>query len=187
MVVVDPFTKWLHALPIGDKRPETVAHAFVTSFIARYGIPVKVVSDNGCEFTGQAFQALIKQYGMTHLTTTPYHPAGNGQVERQNRTLADMLAHYVSTGGTDWNEFVPLVCYAFNTSTHPNTGYTPFELLYGRPPRSPIETEARELFSGEQENETESVPEVLETVNQPNLPGNQPNLQQEPKRTNKDQ
>ncbi|CAD5227889.1 unnamed protein product [Bursaphelenchus xylophilus] len=141
LVVSDPFSKWIQAMPIPNKKPETVAAAFLRHFIAVFGIPQTIVSDNGPEFTAKAFQGLVHQYGMEHRRTTPYHPQGNGAVERQNQTLVNMLARYVKKGGTDWDSYAPVLCFAYNTSIHPVTRTTPFELLYGRTPRTPIERE----------------------------------------------
>lgn len=73
--------------------------------------------------------------------TTAYHPQGDGQVERQNRTLQDMLATFASEHRDDWDLWIDSVVFAYNTSCHQSTGYSPYELIFGRTPRMPIELE----------------------------------------------
>ena len=65
----------------------------------------------------------------------------DGQVERQNRTLQDMLSAFVSQNRDDWNLWVDLAVYAYNTSSHESTGYSPYELVFGRVARTPIEVD----------------------------------------------
>ncbi|CAD5233239.1 unnamed protein product [Bursaphelenchus xylophilus] len=88
------------------------------------------------------------QLGMEHTFITPYHPQSNGQVERTNAILANMMAHYTQHSGTNWYEIAQLTCYAYNTSINPITKMSPYEILYGRRPRLPVDTEiARRLPS----------------------------------------
>lgn len=77
-------------------------------------------------------QTILRALDTNHRTTTAYHPQANGQVERLNHTLADMLSMYVSSDHTDWDETLPFVTFAYNTSRQESTGRTPFFLLHGR-------------------------------------------------------
>ena len=72
-----------------------------------------------------------------HVKTTAYHPATNGLTERFNKTLADMLAKYVSSNHKDWDEVLDYVTFAYNSAIQESTKYSPFFLLYGREPSQP--------------------------------------------------
>jgi len=76
--------------------------------------------------------------GVHKSRTSAYHPQCNGLVERQNRTLQDMLTGYVSQHQHDWDRWVNLVAYAYNTSVHSATGYSPYGMVFGRLARTPL-------------------------------------------------
>ena len=77
--------------------------------------------------------------GISKSRTTPYQPQSDGLVERFNKTLQHMLATTVRDHPFDWEELLPMVCMAYNTSTHSTTGYTPFYLMFGREARLPVD------------------------------------------------
>ena len=78
----------------------------------------------------------------THKSrTTAYHPQCDGLVERQNRTLQEMLAAYVADCPHDWDTCVSIAVYAYNTSSHSSTGFSPYEMVFGRMPRTPLQLE----------------------------------------------
>ena len=73
---------------------------------------------------------MLDAFGVTKTRTTAYHPAGDGLVERFNRSLLQMLRAFVNQG--DWEQYLPLVLYAYRTAVHSSTGVSPFELMFGR-------------------------------------------------------
>ena len=77
--------------------------------------------------------------GVHKSRTIAYHPECDGLVERQNRTLQEMLASFVFSHKDDWDIWLSLVVYAPNTSCHESTGYSPFKIVFGRLPRTPLE------------------------------------------------
>ena len=85
--------------------------------------------------------------GVKKTRTTAYHPQGDGLVERQNRTLQEIIANFVSIHGNDWDQwldqtvFASFLWFAYNTSVHESTGISPYQLAFGRPARMPIEVE----------------------------------------------
>ena len=91
----------------------------------RFGPPVVLYSDQGANFESTLMHEVCNIIGITKTRTTAYHPSGDGQVERQNRTLQDMLANYVSTRTDDWDVWLDPVVYAYNTSRHESTGFSP--------------------------------------------------------------
>lgn len=103
------------------------------------GIPEQLHSDQGKQFESKLIQELCKTLKISKTRTTAYHPQCDGLVERFNRTLQDMIATITVDHPFDWEEALPKVCIAYNTSIHTTTGYSPFYLMYGREPRLPID------------------------------------------------
>lgn len=92
------------------------------------------------EFTADVVEETLRLCSSNFRHSTPYHPQTNGLVERTNRTLANMLSMYVDSAHKNWDSILPFVTYAFNTARHETTGYSPFFLLYARPPRYTLDT-----------------------------------------------
>jgi transposase InsO family protein len=84
-------------------------------------------------------QEILEAMQTDHRTTTAYHPQANGQVERLNHTLADMLLMYVSADHKDWDVAIPFIRFAYNSSCQETTGKSPFFLMHDRHPVLPID------------------------------------------------
>ncbi|XP_064465158.1 uncharacterized protein K02A2.6-like [Ornithodoros turicata] len=107
LTCVDRFTRWPEATRMADSTAETVASKFLSSWIARFGVPTEVVTDRGPQFESRLFTAFTKLLGTTRLRTTAYHPASNGLVERLHRHLKQAL---MARGAPQhWTENLPLV------------------------------------------------------------------------------
>ena len=139
LVVTDLFTKWVEAFPLHDTTSTTLASVLVDEVIARYGVPAYLHSDQGPNLCSEVIQTICKLLGMERTRTSAYHPQGNGQVERFNRTLEAMLAKVVKNNQKDWNTCLQKVLFAYRTSIHDTTGFTPFHLVFGRTPKLPVE------------------------------------------------
>ena len=79
--------------------------------------------------------------GIHKSRTTAYHPQCDGLVERQNRTIQAILSSFVSQHRDDWDNWVSLAIYSYNTSCHESTGFSPYEMVFGRDPRTPLEVD----------------------------------------------
>ena len=138
LVVVDYLTKWSEAYPLANQTAETVAAILVEQFICRYGIPEQLHSDQGRNFESAIFTEMCSLLGIKKTRTTPLHPQSDGQTERMNRTLLDVLSKLVRENKSDWDQ---LLCYAmasYRSSVHSTTGETPNRLMLGREVATPL-------------------------------------------------
>ena len=94
LTMFDRFTRWPEAVPLPDISAETVASAFVSSWVARFGVPSTLTTDRGAQFTSALWKSLSSLLGTHHIRTTSYHPAANGMVERLHRLLKSALSAY---------------------------------------------------------------------------------------------
>lgn len=85
----------------------------------------------------QIFVEVTKLLKIRKLTTTPYHPQTNGALKRSHRTLAEYLRQFVGKDTQEWDVWVPYAFFAYNTSVHASTKYSPYQLLYGFPANLP--------------------------------------------------
>jgi transposase InsO family protein len=127
----DSLTKFSKAIPVENQEAATVAKAFVIKIVLEHGIPEKVLTDQGTNFTSEMFKNVCKLLKIEKIQTTAYHPESNGALERSHRTLAEYLRHYINEDQTNWDEWLPYAMFTYNTTPHTTTGFTPFELVYG--------------------------------------------------------
>ena len=160
LTVVDYATRYPEAVALSNIQAETVAEALVKVF-SRVGFPKEVLSDQGTQFTAEVTQQIWKTCGVKSLTSSPYHPQTNGLCERFNGTLKQMLKSF--TGAyKDWERFLPHLLFAYREVPQESTGFSPFELLYGRRVRGPLDL-IKDHWEGQTEIEgTPVVPYVLE-------------------------
>lgn len=135
LVVTDLFTKWVELFALKDITAATVARKLAKVF-RRFPNCQQILTDQGRNFECELVRSLCDLLRVKKLRTSPYHPQGNGQTERFNATLCDVLRAYESAGS--WDEMLPWAASAFNTSVHASTGYTPHELVYGATPQGAL-------------------------------------------------
>ena len=139
LVVADYFTRYTEAYPLPNQEATTVANKLVDEFFLRYSPPERLHSDQGRNFESAIVTETCRLLGIEKSRTTPYHPQSDGLVERFNRTLLDMLATAVGDRPFEWETHLRRMCYAYNTSVHPTTGFSPFQLMFGREARMPVD------------------------------------------------
>ncbi|XP_070409443.1 uncharacterized protein [Nothobranchius furzeri] len=138
LVITDHFTKYAVAGPTQNQKARTVAKWLWDDFIVHYGFPEKLHSDQGPDFESRLIKELCQIAGIRKTRTTPYHPRGN-PVERFNRTLLDMLGTLGSQEKSHWKDYVKPLVHAYNCTRSEVTGFTPYELMFGRRPRLPVD------------------------------------------------
>ena len=139
LTMVDPFSKWAEAIPLRTHTARSVATALLQHWAARYGVPKEILTDQGKEFESTLFQHLCTLLGMQKLRSSPYHPMGNGAIERLNRTLKNLLLSHTDRERERWDETLPFCLWAYRANIHHSTGYSPARLLRGREMRFPID------------------------------------------------
>ena len=124
----------MEVIPIKDISTKTVAHALISGWISRFGVPRTIISDSGSQFESAAWCELMHQLGITRKRTTAYHPACNGAIERFHRTLKNSLRAKCNTA--KWHDALPMVLLGLRTAIN-SEGYSPAQLLYGMSPELP--------------------------------------------------
>lgn len=128
---MDRKTRWPEAIPLPDSKATTVAKAFLSGWICRYGRPDDVTSDRGSQFTGHLWKSICEILGIQARFTTAYHPQSNGMVERIHRDIKNGLRARLDGSG-EWMDELPWVMYGLRSAINDETGTTPAEHLYGK-------------------------------------------------------
>lgn len=132
LVLVDHHSKWLSAVPLTGKKSSCVVGALkqqILPYLLR--LPMKLLSDNGPEFSAAEFSNMLQEYGIQHIFTTPYKPSSNGLVERANRTLTELLRN-LATAPSTWDEDLPKAIMVYNTTYHSELGMSPSQFLLAK-------------------------------------------------------
>ena len=117
---------------------EKLVDLYVKEIVSKHGVPKRIVSDRGSVFTSEFWKQLQKALGTQLDFSTAYHPQTDGQTERTNQILEDMLRACALDFGGSWDEHLPLAEFSYNNSYQSSLKAAPFEVLYGRKCRSPI-------------------------------------------------
>ncbi|MCG8078888.1 MAG: DDE-type integrase/transposase/recombinase, partial [Candidatus Thiodiazotropha taylori] len=139
LVITDHFTRYAQAFPTRNQLAKTTAKVIFENFIVHYGFPARLHSDQGRNFESSVIKELCSLAGVQKSRTTPYHPMGNGMVERFNQTLLNMLGTLEDHQKEDWKSFVAPLVHAYNATRHDSTGFSPYFLMFGRHPRLAVD------------------------------------------------
>ena len=137
LTCVDRFLRWPEAIPMVDIRAETVADAFFSGWIARYGTPATITTDRGAQFESKLWDSLCNQFGIIRNRTTSYHPQSNGMVERFHRQLKTAIMAHESPN--PWTITLPAVLLGVRSAVKERLGRSAAEMIYGTTLRLPGE------------------------------------------------
>jgi len=159
LVICDYATRYPEAIAMRSIDAEHVAEELVAVF-SRVGVPREILTDQGSNFTSRLLAELYRLLHVHPIRTSPYHPQTDGLVERFNQTLKSMLRKTARTEGKDWDKLIPYLLFAYREVPQASTGFSPFELLYGRPIRGPLDI-LRESWEAEKKTEESVVSHIL--------------------------
>ena len=130
-------TRWPEAIPLKSITAKSLAVGLFDIF-SRTGIPLQILSDQGSQFIGAVMRNLCDRLHIEKLKTTPYHPEGNGVVERMHSTLGAMLTK-AAQEGHDWVGQIPFALFALRAAPNRDTQFSPFQLTFGRKVRTHLD------------------------------------------------
>ena len=137
LTYIDMATRWPEAIPL-RKTTTSIVITQLRNIFARNGFPTTLVSDNGPQFVSTQFEKFLKTNGIQHVKTSPYHPQGNGVVERLHGTLNSIVAKTTEKKG-NWAEVVPMALYFVRCTPGASSGVSPFVLKHGWEPITPLQ------------------------------------------------
>ena len=137
---IDHFSAWPEAFPVKNKTAETVGSLILNEILPRHGCPRILLSDRGTEFLNAVISHITEKLRVTHIQSSPYHPEGNGKIERFHRFMNDVLSKYSYKYPQEWDIHIPFMLMTYRTSVQDSTLFSPFFLLHGRDPVLPMDT-----------------------------------------------
>ena len=140
LTVIDRFSRWVEAFPLPDITASSCATAFLWGWIARFGVPSQIITDQGRQFTSGLWRDTMALLGVSPVLTTSYHPQSNGMIERVHRTLKERLmfcAASSSAPSSSWMDHLPLVLLGLRTTVREDAGCCPADVVFGEQLRLP--------------------------------------------------
>ena len=139
LMMTDHFTRYALAVVMKDQTAKTVAKVFYECFIAVFGVPAKLLSNRGANFTSALVEELCAVFSIQKCRTTAYHTQCNGQVERFHQTLFCMIGKLVHNKKAQWEQHLLELLQAYNSTRSVVTGYSLHYLMFRRHPHLPVD------------------------------------------------
>lgn len=139
IVAIDYLTKFIEAKAVTNTEARTVQKFIERRIILKHGCPAVLITDRGTQMMAKSTEKYLEHRGIRHSPTTAYHPAGNGLVERANKTLKAMLRMLEAETGDRWPDILPYALFCYNTGYQDTVKQTPFYLVYGRDAVLPLD------------------------------------------------
>lgn len=137
MVLTDHFTKYVEIIAVPNQHAEECANKIVNDFVARWGAPLTIHSDQGPTFESKVFKKMCQILGVRKTRSSPRNPKGNGQTERFNRTLLRMIRAFLTGEQEDWDLYLGCLACAYRATPNETTRLSPNLLALGREIRLP--------------------------------------------------
>lgn len=139
LTIVDAFTRWVEFVPLNSKGSEDYARALLEHWIFVHGPPEQIVSDQGGAFISKVAQRCLEMWGIEGIRIQAYSQETNGTAERAHRWLNAGLKILVNNDQTKWLEKLPALLWHYRISDLDGTKISPFEMMYGRMPNTPLD------------------------------------------------
>ena len=139
VVVIDQFTRYAQAYATTNKSAKTATEKRFNDFVMKFVTPNRILQDQWKEFENKLFDELGKYFGIKRFRTTPYHPMGNGMVERLNSVVIQMLRTLSEKLKYKLKDSLNKLMYAYKCTKHSDTRYSSYFLLFRRNPKLPID------------------------------------------------
>ncbi|KAI4883695.1 hypothetical protein NFI96_009130 [Prochilodus magdalenae] len=151
LIVTDHFTRYAQAFVTKDQKATTVAKVLCEKFFVHYGLPARIHSDQGRDFESRLIKELLSMLGIKKSRTSPYHPQGDPQPERFNRTLLSMLGTLDPSQKSKWSQHISQLVHAYNCTRNDATAWSPYFLMFGREARLPVDLCFAAALGGQEE------------------------------------
>jgi hypothetical protein len=165
-IIIDRLTKIAHFLPVHTTySAKKYAEVYLDQIIRLHGIPKTIISDRGAQFVARFWEQLQTSLGTKLIRSSAYHPQTDGQTERVNQILEDMLRACIIHYGTNWDKCLDLAEFSYNNSYQSSLQMAPFEALYDRRCRTPLswsETGERKIFGPDLVTEAENKVKLIQ-------------------------
>ena len=139
LTMVDCFTRFCILVPLKSRTATVVADAMFVHLVCTFSVPRAILTDQGPEFESGLFKHLCERMGLKKVRTSTYHPQTNGTAERLHRFIKYSLRTVCDEHPRMWAQLLPHIAFAYNTTPVSKIGFTPFELVFGRPPTLPVD------------------------------------------------
>ena len=139
LVVIDLFSRFPILIPIKSPSSKAVADALFHHVLCLFGAPVKILTDRGSEFINKGLEEMCKKWGIKRLLSSPRHKQGNSPAERHIRWVNSAMTMLGATFGKEWDRHLQACAFAYRCSVNRSTGYSPYQLMYGREPVLPMD------------------------------------------------
>ncbi|CAF4570927.1 unnamed protein product, partial [Rotaria sp. Silwood2] len=139
LVISDLFTRHVTAIATPNNTAEITAMTLYREIFCKYGVCSTLITDQGTHFNNHLMRALTHLFGYHHIYSTAYHPQTNAVTERFNASMKVQISKLEDKHHNNWDDYLDPIIFAYNTSKHKTTQFSPFELLFGRSPQLPID------------------------------------------------
>ena len=148
LTMIDYATRYVEAKPLKTAKTEEVAET-LWEIWTRLGIPKEVQTDQGTQFTSEMMSEVNRLLNVTGIRVLPWHPQANGLVEKANGTIKSMIKKLCQEQPKEWDRYLPAVLFAYREVPQESLQFAPFELLFGRTVRGPMQI-LKELWTNEE-------------------------------------
>ena len=131
LMATEYFTKWAETVPLCKALGGVVANFIKENIIVRFGVPHRIINDNGTPFVNSDVRKMLEFYQVKYHRSSPYYPQGNGQAEVTNKTLIKIISKMSQEYIGGWAMHLPDTFWAYKNSPKSATGFSPFSLVYG--------------------------------------------------------